>query len=135
MKTRISRELRNVEGLTHNLPKMCEGHKCRVEHGHSYWIEVFIEGDVDENGLCAGVDTAEIEMIWKGIHPMLDHAGSMNKLPGLENPTTEIFARWLWDRFSSVFSDNHMIELLGVHVKEGYWSHCWVEGRPRPMGV
>jgi len=128
---RISRELRNIEGLTHHLPMMCAGHKCLVEHGHSYWVEVWVEGEVDSRGLCAGIDTAEIETIWGYIHTMLDHAGSMNVIPGLENPTTENFTSWIWEKFNRVWGDQgHLIERFGVHVKEGYWSHCWHEGKP-----
>ena len=130
MRTKISRVLRNIEGLYHELPFMCNGHKCRTPHGHSFWIEVIVEGDVDERGLCAGIDTGEIEDIWKPVHQMLDHAGSMNAIPGLENPTTEVFARWIWNRFNRVWCDNKRIHNFCVHVKEGYWSHCWVDGKP-----
>lgn len=80
----------------HRLPKVPPGHKCERLHGHSYRVEVAIRGPVnEETGFVA--DFAEIEEAWKPLHDQLDHR-YLNEVPGLENPTSEILARWIWQR-------------------------------------
>lgn len=84
----------------HLLPKMPEGHKCRRLHGHSYAVEVSVEGAVDaETGLL--IDYGEIAEAVKPFIEQLDHR-YLNEIEGLENPTSEVLAKWLWDRIRPV---------------------------------
>lgn len=79
----------------HLLPKVPEGHKCRRLHGHSFKIGVTIEGAVNpETGWL--VDFGVLEELWAPIHDRLDHR-YLNEVPGLENPTSENLAKWIWD--------------------------------------
>ena len=65
-------------------------------HGHSFHIDVIIEGDVpDETGYL--MDYGEIKQAISPIHDQLDH-NCLNDIPGLENPTAEQLAKWIWDR-------------------------------------
>ena len=80
----------------HRLPNTPEGHKCARLHGHSYRVTIHVEGEVDER---AGwiVDLAEISCAVKPVIRSLDHY-YLNEIAGLENPTSEVLAKWIWDR-------------------------------------
>lgn len=82
----------------HRLPKVPEGHKCQRLHGHSFKIEVAIAGPVDpESGWL--VDFAVLHDAWQPLYDTLDHH-YLNEVPGLENPTSEILAHWIWEKLS-----------------------------------
>lgn len=94
MKVRLVHEFRFE--AAHLLPNVPEGHKCRRLHGHSFKIEVGIQGPVDpKTGWF--IDYGEIYAVWQPLHDRLDH-NYLNDLPGLENPTSENLAKWIWDQ-------------------------------------
>jgi 6-pyruvoyltetrahydropterin/6-carboxytetrahydropterin synthase len=80
----------------HRLPNVPAGHKCARLHGHSFKVELYVTGDVDEN---AGwiMDFADIKAAFKPLLEQLDH-NYLNEIEGLENPTSEHIAIWIWDR-------------------------------------
>jgi 6-pyruvoyltetrahydropterin/6-carboxytetrahydropterin synthase len=80
----------------HRLSRVPEGHKCARLHGHSFRVELAVEGPVDDK---TGwfLDFQHLYDAWKPLHQVLDHH-YLNEVPGLENPTSEILARWIWDR-------------------------------------
>ena len=80
----------------HRLPNVPEGHKCARLHGHSFLVKVEVEGPI---GADTGwvMDFAEIKRIFKPVYEKLDHH-YLNDIPGLENPTSEVLAKWLWDQ-------------------------------------
>ena len=80
----------------HLLPNLPEGHKCRRLHGHSYRVRVYARGELDER-LGWVTDFADIKIAVEPIREQLDHR-HLNEIEGLENPTAEIIARWIWDR-------------------------------------
>lgn len=80
----------------HRLPKVPPGHKCANLHGHSFKVELTVEGPVNpETGWF--IDFGELEEIWHPLWKRLDHH-YLNDIEGLENPTSEILAKWIWDR-------------------------------------
>lgn len=82
----------------HFLPKVPTGHKCARMHGHSYQIEIAIEGEVDgELGWL--MDFAEIDERVAPLVRQVDHH-VLNEIEGLGNPTCELLARWWWQRLS-----------------------------------
>ena len=94
----------------HRLPKVPPGHKCARLHGHSFRVEVHVSGEVDEaNGML--IDFAEIKSAFAPLHDCLDH-NFLNEIPGLENPTSENLARWIWDHLQ------HELPLFRVVVRE-----------------
>jgi 6-pyruvoyltetrahydropterin/6-carboxytetrahydropterin synthase len=80
----------------HRLPHVPAGHKCARLHGHSYRVEVRVRGDV---GPVTGwvMDFADIAAAFRPVHDALDHR-YLNEVPGLQNPTSEVLARWIWER-------------------------------------
>jgi 6-pyruvoyltetrahydropterin/6-carboxytetrahydropterin synthase len=90
MKFRIMR--RFVLQAAHHLPRTPDGHKCKRMHGHTYEVELWFEGDVDET---AGwfMDFSEIDELYDGrVHTVLDHT-LLNDT--IENPTTENLCVWI----------------------------------------
>jgi 6-pyruvoyltetrahydropterin/6-carboxytetrahydropterin synthase len=90
-------ELRKVFQFeaAHLLPHLPEDHKCRRLHGHSFSAEIVVAGECDEK-LGWLMDYAEISKAFKPYWEQLDHH-YLNDIPGLENPTSEIVAKWIWD--------------------------------------
>lgn len=80
----------------HRLPHMPEGHKCSRLHGHSFRVEVQVGGAVGPDTGWV-MDFADLTTAFQPLHDQLDHR-YLNDVPGLENPTSEHIARWIWDR-------------------------------------
>ena len=80
----------------HRLPNVPPGHKCARLHGHSYTVEVTLRGPVDPHYGWI-VDFAVLTETWQGLRAQLDHR-LLNDIPGLENPTSELLAAWLFER-------------------------------------
>ena len=93
-RTEILKELKFE--AAHRLPLVPEGHKCFRLHGHSFRVEIHVTGDVDP---ATGwiMDFGDIKDAFKPLHRQLDH-NYLNEIPGLENPTSENLAAWIWDR-------------------------------------
>ena len=78
----------------HSLPYLPSDHKCARLHGHSFKVELVVSGECDEK-LGWLMDYADITAAFKPIWEQLDH-NHLNKIEGLENPTSEVIARWVW---------------------------------------
>lgn len=82
----------------HYLPNLPADHKCRRMHGHSFRIEVHVEGDLDPE-LGWVMDFADIKGAFRPLFERLDHH-LLNDIEGLENPTSENLAKWVWARLN-----------------------------------
>ncbi|MFI6823807.1 6-carboxytetrahydropterin synthase QueD [Micromonospora sp. NPDC050187] len=104
----------------HRLPNVPEGHKCARLHGHSYRVAVHVSGDVDPQ---AGwvMDFGDLKQAFEPVRDQLDHR-YLNEVPGLENPTSEVLARWIWDRLTD------RLPLSAVSVRETCTSGCVYRG-------
>jgi len=78
----------------HRLPNVPQGHKCARVHGHSFRVEIHVSGPVDDH-LGWVMDFADVKAAFDPLHRRLDHH-YLNDVPGLENPTSENLARWIW---------------------------------------
>ena len=83
----------------HYLPEAGETHKCRTAHGHNFVIDVTVRGEPDRR---AGwvIDFADIRAAVGPVVGELDHH-LLNEIPGLENPTAEHIAIWIWRQLKS----------------------------------
>ncbi|HEU4457465.1 MAG TPA: 6-carboxytetrahydropterin synthase QueD [Longimicrobium sp.] len=80
----------------HLLPNVPPGHKCARLHGHSFRVEVHVSGPLDPH-LGWVMDFADLKAAFRPLHDQLDHR-YLNEIEGLENPTSENLARWIWAR-------------------------------------
>ena len=80
----------------HRLPQVPEGHKCARLHGHSFQVELHVGGDVDPRTGWI-MDFADVSAAFAPIREQLDHH-YLNEIEGLENPTSEVIAAWIWAR-------------------------------------
>ena len=105
----------------HRLPNVPDGHKCARLHGHSFRVTVHVRGPV---GTVSGwvMDFADIKAAWKPLHDALDHR-YLNEIPGLENPTSEVLATWIWERLAP-----RLPGLARIEVRETCTSGCVYEG-------
>jgi 6-pyruvoyltetrahydropterin/6-carboxytetrahydropterin synthase len=82
----------------HRLPNLPDTHKCSRLHGHSFRIAVHVSGEPgDETGWV--MDFADIKRAFQPLYDRLDHH-YLNDIEGLENPTSEVLAKWIWDRLA-----------------------------------
>jgi 6-pyruvoyltetrahydropterin/6-carboxytetrahydropterin synthase len=93
----------------HFLPHVPDGHKCKNVHGHTYHLTVFIEGALDKQ-IGWVMDFAVLKEVVNPIIDQLDHK-LFNDITGLENPTCENVAVWLWDRIKPLVPQLKKIEL------------------------
>ena len=105
----------------HLLPHLPKSHKCRRLHGHSFKVEVALAGECDPK-LGWLMDYAEISDVFRPILEKLDHF-YLNEIPGLENPTSENLACWIWDRLKP-----KLPLLTEVVVAETCLSRCLYRG-------
>ena len=105
----------------HSLPNVPKGHKCARLHGHSFKIRLYVEGMPNEESGWI-IDYADITKAFEATRQILDHS-HLNKIKGLNNPTSENLAIWVWNRIVSDFP-----ELSKVEVQETCTSGCIYQG-------
>ena len=93
MKVELVKEYRFESA--HRLPNVPAGHKCARLHGHSFKIELAVAGPVDPKSGWF-IDYGKIDDVFEPIRQRLDHY-YLNEVEGLENPTSENLARWVFD--------------------------------------
>ena len=105
----------------HLLPNVPDGHKCGRLHGHSFEATLFVAGPVDgETGWV--MDFADVKAAFKPILDRLDHY-YLNDIEGLENPTSENIARWIWRQTKPALP-----MLAEVHIRETCTAGCVYKG-------
>lgn len=80
----------------HRLPNVPPNHKCARLHGHSFVIGIHVTGEVGRHSGWV-MDFAEIKSAFAPLFQILDH-NYLNEVEGLENPTSENLAIWIWQR-------------------------------------
>ena len=106
----------------HRLPMVPEGHKCQRLHGHSFKVEVKAAGEVNpEMGWL--VDYSDIKEAFQPLWAQLDHH-YLNEIEGLENPTSENLAHWIWVRLKPILP-----QLSELVVHETCSSRCIYRGQ------
>lgn len=105
----------------HRLTQVPANHKCHRLHGHTYYVEVVLRGEVDHRGMVR--DYAEIAEAWAPIHAMLDHR-YLNDIEGLENPTTEVLAPFI---ARALVDELPELERVRVYESKDTWCEVLVE--------
>lgn len=105
----------------HRLPNVPADHKCARLHGHSFAVRITVAGSV---GNASGwvMDFADISTAFAPIYKLLDHH-YLNEISGLENPTSENLARWIWQRLQPVLP-----QLDEIEIRETCASGCIYRG-------
>jgi 6-pyruvoyltetrahydropterin/6-carboxytetrahydropterin synthase len=121
----ISRRVRLVREFSfeaaHRLPHAPPGHKCARLHGHSFKVAVICEGEADPNTGWL-IDFGAVKKAFEPLMEALDHR-YLNDIEGLENPTAEAIAMWIWARLRPQLSC-----LSEVHVAETCTARCEYRG-------
>jgi len=119
MPTRIAKSF--SFDAAHRLTRVPAAHPCGRMHGHTYTVTLTIEGDPGpESGWI--MDYGEIKAAFAPLRRELDHS-CLNDLPGLENPTAEVLAHWIYARLAPALAG-----LTEVTVQETPTS--WASYRP-----
>ena len=105
----------------HFLPNVPADHKCRRLHGHSYRLKLHLSGELDPH-LGWLVDFAQIKSAFKPILDRIDHY-CLNDIEGLENPTCENLAIWVWNHTKPLLP-----QLSAVEIAETCTSGCIYRG-------
>jgi 6-pyruvoyltetrahydropterin/6-carboxytetrahydropterin synthase len=105
----------------HRLPNVPPGHKCARLHGHSFHVRVSVEGRL---GADSGwvMDFADIKAAYEPVRERLDHR-YLNEIAGLENPTSEVLAQWIWRELVPALPG-----LAAIEVRETCTSGCIYRG-------
>lgn len=120
MKARLSKDFYFEAAQT--LTKVPPGHKCGYLHGHSFKVEIVVEGVVDpEEGWV--YDHAEISRAMEPLLEIIDHK-YLNELPGLSNPTIEWIAVWFWEKLT----EQGLRGLVEVIIHETPTARCIYRG-------
>jgi len=93
----------------HHLNHLPPGHKCARVHGHTYRLRVHLQGPIDAK-LGWVTDFADIKAHTNAVLEPLDHH-LLNEVEGLNQPTTEHIAIWIWDRLKPRLPNLAKLEL------------------------
>jgi len=114
MKIRVG--VAEVFDSAHFLP----GHeKCGIIHGHTYRVEVEVEGELKKGMV---IDFADLKRVLKEIIDKLDHR-LINDL--IENPTCENICIWIFNELESKLPKD--LRIIRVRLYEG--CDKWAEVR------
>ena len=105
----------------HKLPNVEDGHKCGRLHGHSFKTTIYVSGPVGETTGWV-VDYGDLKKAFLPIWDQLDHH-YLNDIPGLENPTSEVMAKWIWDKLKP-----QLPQLSKILINETCTSGCLYQG-------
>ena len=105
----------------HRLPHVPAGHKCARLHGHTFYVRVSVEGEIDPlQGWV--MDFGDIKQAFGPVYARLDHY-YLNEIPGLDNPTSENLARWIWRQLKPTLP-----QLSQIEIRETCTSGCIYRG-------
>lgn len=105
----------------HYLPNVPKEHKCSRLHGHSFVVRIEVTSEIDPiTGWV--MDFADLKKAFQPLYHRLDHH-YLNDIPGLENPTSELLARWIWQRLKP-----SLPILSAIRVKETCTAGCVYRG-------
>lgn len=105
----------------HQLPNVPEGHQCGRMHGHGFEVILHVNQSLKTADM--GIDFDQLDAYWQPLYQQLDYA-CLNEIPGLENPTSEVLADWIWQKLKP-----QLMALSWVTVYETHTSGCNYDGK------
>ncbi len=99
------------------LPHLPPSHPCSRLHGHSFKIVLTLRGGLDPH-IGWVIDYNDIQRLMQPLLSQIDHQ-ELNKVPGLENPTSELIAKWIYDQLLP-----QLPQLVQVSVMETSLTEC-----------
>ncbi|MGA7180584.1 MAG: 6-carboxytetrahydropterin synthase QueD [Thiobacillaceae bacterium] len=103
------------------LPNLPASHPCANLHGHSFRLEIFVNGPIHPDTGWV-MDFADLDTAFAPIKARLDHR-YLNEIPGLENPTSERLAQWIWQQLKAGLPG-----LSKIVIQETHQSGCVYSG-------
>ena len=101
------------------LPNLDNEHICKNMHGHTFNITVYISGKINKTTGFV-IDFYDVDKIFnKIIHNKIDHK-ILNDVSGLENPTSEILCKWIWDNLSCHIKGLHKIKVSEDYIRTSF---------------
>ena len=104
----------------HSLPKVDDTHKCKRVHGHNYTVEIAVRGEIDEK-MGWVIDFGDLKKATDPITEALDHH-YLNDISGLENPTAEHIACWIWEKLKTSIT---CLYRVSVSETPATWCSYW----------
>ena len=86
----------------HRLPHVPPGHKCGRMHGHGF--EAILHAQVDLGKRDISIDYDHLDQCWAPLQAEI-HQACLNDIAGLENPTSELIASWIWGRLKPLLPE------------------------------
>lgn len=120
MKVRLTKDFAFEAAQT--LPNVPAGHKCARMHGHSFKVEISVEGEVDPSTGWL-YDHSRISRAMDPLLELLDHS-YLNDIHGLDNPTIENMCRWLWEKL-----EHQLPGLAEIVIHETPSARCSYRGK------
>ena len=99
------------------LPALPDSHPCSRVHGHSFKVKIVLRGALDPVQAWV-TDFSVVDAAWQRVHDQLDHR-YLNDIVGLENPTSEKLATWIWQALHA-----SLPQLFTISVMEGQDMGC-----------
>ncbi len=111
----------------HWLPQVAPQHPCGRMHGHGFEVVLQVVESLND-ALASPMPSSTDPMtalvaVARSLHEVLD-GSCLNDLPGLQNPTSEILAEWIWQRTKPLLPS-----LAYVTIHETATSSCLYDGK------
>ncbi|QIK38783.1 6-carboxytetrahydropterin synthase [Caldichromatium japonicum] len=105
----------------HWLPRVPPDHPCGRLHGHGFRVCLYAEQSSAD--AFAELMADRLGALWAPLYAELHHR-CLNEVPGLENPTSEQLAAWIWARLKP-----DLPALSGIQVEETATAGCRFDGQ------
>ncbi|CAK0774521.1 6-pyruvoyltetrahydropterin/6-carboxytetrahydropterin synthase [Gammaproteobacteria bacterium] len=107
----------------HRLPQVASTHPCGRMHGHGF--DVILYATQCPSGGSTGTEVFDPDLLISAWQPLQEtlHGSCLNDLPGLDNPTSEVLAYWIWHHLKP-----HLPWLSQVVIYETASAACQYDG-------
>ncbi len=107
----------------HQLPHVPPGHKCGRLHGHGFGVRIVADARH------ASLNDILLQA-WPPLFAQLNHR-YLNDIPGLDNPTSEVMAAWLYQQLQPRLAGLAWVEVRETHTAgsqfDGHTYRIWKE--------